>query len=131
MYKQLLRLQGETNAYMHIYSYIHKYISHTFFQWPLQPLFGPGPFLSSVIIFTQTVGPSQGRYLDTGQYKHRINAYTNIHAFNGIRTHDPNVRAREDSLCPRPRSHCDRQNTIILHTYIYRIGRQTRSSWKK
>jgi hypothetical protein len=27
----------------------------------------------------------------------RINAYTDINAFSGIRTHDPNVRASEDS----------------------------------
>jgi hypothetical protein len=29
------------------------------------------------------------------------------HALIGIRTHDPSFRAREDSSCLRPRSHCD------------------------
>jgi hypothetical protein len=43
--------------------------------------------------------------------KHRTNAHThtqNIHALSGIRTHDPSVRAREDSSCLRPRGYCDR-----------------------
>jgi hypothetical protein len=33
---------------------------------------------------------------------------TAIHVLSGIRTHDPSVRAREESLCFRPRGHCDR-----------------------
>jgi hypothetical protein len=36
--------------------------------------------------------------------------YTDIHALSGIRTHDPSVRAGEDSSCLRPRCHCDRLN---------------------
>jgi hypothetical protein len=52
--------------------------------------------------------PSQGRYLNTGQHKHRINAYTpNIHALNEIRTHDPGVRANEDISHLRPLGYCD------------------------
>jgi hypothetical protein len=31
----------------------------------------------------------------------------NIHAFSGIRTHDPSVRASEDSSCFRQRGYCD------------------------
>jgi hypothetical protein len=69
-------------------------------------LFGPWPLLQFVVIFTQTVGllgllisPSQGRYLHTGQHKHRINAHTDIRALNGIRIHNPSVRASEDSSC--------------------------------
>jgi hypothetical protein len=34
--------------------------------------------------------------------------YTNIHALSGIRTHDPRVRASEDSSYLRPRGHCSR-----------------------
>jgi hypothetical protein len=30
-----------------------------------------------------------------------------MHALSGIRAHDPSVRAGEDSLCLRPRGHCD------------------------
>jgi hypothetical protein len=71
-------------------------------QWLYSPLLGPG-FFSFVVFFTQSVGllgrvisPSCGRYLHTGQHKHRINAHTNILALSGIRTHDPSVRASED-----------------------------------
>jgi hypothetical protein len=86
-----------------------------------QPFYfvGLGRFFSS-LIYTQSVGllgrgitPSQGRYLHTGQHKHRINAYTDIHALSGIRTHDPSVRASEYSTCLRPRCHCDRQKWNI------------------
>jgi hypothetical protein len=53
--------------------------------------------------------PSQSCYLHTGQQKHILNAHTDIHAVSGIRTHDPSVRASEDSSCLRPRGHCDQQ----------------------
>jgi hypothetical protein len=50
-------------------------------------------FLISISWCTQSVGllgrrisPSQGRYLHTGQHRHRLNAHTDIHAH---RTHDP------------------------------------------
>jgi hypothetical protein len=33
----------------------------------------------------------------------------NIHALSGIRTHDPSVRASEESSCLRSRGYCDRQ----------------------
>jgi hypothetical protein len=36
------------------------------------------------------------------------NKHTDIHALSGIRTHNPSVRANEDSSCLRPRRHCDR-----------------------
>jgi hypothetical protein len=83
-------------------------------------LLGTGLFLVSfVIFFSQTEGllgrvisPSQGRYLHTGQHKHRINAHTDIHALSGIRTHDPSFRTSEDSSCLRTRGHRDRQGTI-------------------
>jgi hypothetical protein len=59
----------------------------------LQPFVGPWPLLQfgNLCFFTQSVGllgrvinPLQGRYLHTGQHKHRINAYTHIHGFSGI-----------------------------------------------
>jgi hypothetical protein len=40
---------------------------------------------------------TQGHYLNAGQNKHIIN--TNVNALIGIRTHDPNVLADEDSSC--------------------------------
>jgi hypothetical protein len=80
-----------------------------------QNFVGPWSLLQFRNFFTQTVGllglvisPSQGRYLHTGQHKHRINADTDIHALSEIRTHDPSVRASKDYLCLRPLGHCDR-----------------------
>jgi hypothetical protein len=50
------------------------------------------------------------------------NKRTDIHALSAIRTHDPSNRASEDSLCLRPRSHCDGLLTYIhacMHKYTY------------
>jgi hypothetical protein len=60
--------------------------------------------------------------LDLGRFLGFLNLYTvtqnkrtntYIHALNGIRTHDPSVRASEDSSCLRPRGHCDQQWELI------------------
>jgi hypothetical protein len=80
--------------------------------WLYSPLLGIGGFSVSWS-YTQSVGllgreisESQGLYLYTEKHKHRINAYNkDIHALNGIRTHDLSVRASEDSSCLRPRGH--------------------------
>jgi hypothetical protein len=81
----------------------------------LKPFVGSWPLLQFRNLFTHMVqllgrgiSPSQGRYLHTGQHKHRINAHTDIRALNGIRTHDPSIQASEDSSCRGPRGHCDR-----------------------
>jgi hypothetical protein len=94
-------------------------ISDYFFSVALPAHSGPRPLLQFRNHFSQSVGllgrvisPSQGRYLYTGQHKHRINAYIhtpNIHALSGIRTHDPSVRASENSSCLRPRCYCDQR----------------------
>jgi hypothetical protein len=70
----------------------------------LQPSVGPWPHFQFLDLFTQSVGllgrgisPSQVRYLHT-EHKHRINAH-DIHVSSGILTHDPSVRAVEDSSC--------------------------------
>jgi hypothetical protein len=115
---QLVTNAVATHGTMHglriifIHSFIH--------QWLYNPLLGPGLFFSSVIIFTQSVwpvrwviSPSQGRYLDTGQHEHRIDLHTNIRALSWIRTHDPSVRAGEDSSCLKPRGHYDRREVLI------------------
>jgi hypothetical protein len=70
-----------------------------FFSMALPPFQGPRLLFSSVIIL-QTVGllervisPLRGRYLNTGQLKQKKRIHKqNIHALNGIRTHDPRVR---------------------------------------
>jgi hypothetical protein len=99
------------------------------YQWFYSPLLGPGLFFSFVIFFTQSVGllgrvfsPSQGRYLYTGQHKHTINAYTDIRALSGIRTHDSNVRATEDSSQHRPRGHRDQQNIAFKNAKFCEVA---------
>jgi hypothetical protein len=96
-----------------------------FFSMALPAHSGPRPLFQFRNHFSQTVGllgrvtsPSQGRYLNTGQHKYRINARTDIHALNGIRTHDPSVRAREDSSYLRPRGYCDRHIWLIGVKYV-------------
>jgi hypothetical protein len=56
----------------------HQEVNSFIHQWFYSPLLGPGLLFSFVFFFTQTVGllgrvisPSQGRYLHTGQHKHR------------------------------------------------------------
>jgi hypothetical protein len=87
----------------------------------LQPFLGTSYLLQFHNLFTQTIGlfgrgisPSQGLCLHAGQHKHRINAYTDFHALSGIRTHDPSVRASEDSPRLRPRDHYDRMLRLKL-----------------
>jgi hypothetical protein len=72
-------------------------------QWLYSHLLGPGLFFSFVILFTQMVG-LLGRGISQSQGRH---LHTDIHAFSGIRTHDPSVRAGEHNSYLRPRSHCD------------------------
>jgi hypothetical protein len=58
-------------------------------------------FSQTVELLELVISPSQGRYLHTGQHKHWINRIhtPNIHALSEIRTHDPSVRASEESSC--------------------------------
>jgi hypothetical protein len=44
----------------------------------------------------------------TTQTQNKSIHIANIHALGRIRTHDPSVRASEDSSCHRPRGYCDR-----------------------
>jgi hypothetical protein len=66
-----------------------------------QPFDGPWllqfrSFLVQLVgLLGRVISPSQDRYLNTGQHKHRINAHTGIYTLSGIRTHDPSVRASE------------------------------------
>jgi hypothetical protein len=91
-----------------LWSFIH--------QWLYNTLFGPWPLLQFRNLF-YTVGRDslyewsalRKAAACTGQHKHRINAYTDIHALSGLRTHDPSFRGSEDSLRHRLRYHCDRR----------------------
>jgi hypothetical protein len=81
----------------------------------LQPFFGPW-------LLFQFLGPIHSQYdsLDGVSARRKASIYTqnntnteqthtDIHALSGIRTHDPSVRASEDSSFLRLRGHCDRQ----------------------
>jgi hypothetical protein len=103
-------------TYLHTYppTYLHIYRS-TALCWTSAAFSVSYSYTQSVGFLRRRISPSQGRYLHTEQHKHRINAYTNIHTLSGIRTHDPSVRANEDSSCLRPRGHCDR---LSVHLHI-------------
>jgi hypothetical protein len=62
---------------------LHPSENSIFFSMALPANSGPRPLIQFCNHFSQTVGPlglvirpSQGRYLNKGQHKHRINAYT-------------------------------------------------------
>jgi hypothetical protein len=67
-------------------------------------------YIQSVGLLGRGISRSQGRYLHAEQHKHRKITHTNIQPWNGIRTHDPVVRAGEDVPCLRPRARCDRSH---------------------
>jgi hypothetical protein len=80
-------------------------------------LFGPWPLFQ----FPNPIHSRQN-FFDGGSARRKAATYTqnntnteqthtDIHASSGIRTHDPSVRASEDSSCPRPRGQCDRPDT--------------------
>jgi hypothetical protein len=57
------------------------------------------------------IGPMQGLYLHrTTQHR---KTWTHIHASSRIRTHDPSVRAAEDSTCLRPLGHWDQRVVYV------------------
>jgi hypothetical protein len=101
-------------------SSVHIFQVLFFFQWLFQPIQCPGLLFSSVIILHR-------RYDSLGDWAVRrkaaaytqdntnTNVYTDIHALSGIRTHDPRVRAREDSSCLRRRGYCDRHSKFLLY----------------
>jgi hypothetical protein len=65
----------------------------------------------SVGLLGRGISPSQGHYL----HKHKINA--DIHALNGISTHDLNVWASKGSSYHRLRGHCDQ----LLEDYSLKL----------
>lgn len=46
------------------------------------------------------------------------NKRTDIHAFNGIRTYDPRVRAEKDNSCIKLRVHCDRVTSELIFMHL-------------
>jgi hypothetical protein len=93
----------------------------------LQHFVGPWPLLQFRNLYTQTVGPlgrvislSRGLCLHIEQHKHRVNAQIDIRDLSGIRTHNPSVRASEDSSCLRPRGHCDRHHGYLATEFKHK-----------
>jgi hypothetical protein len=91
----------------------------TYLFMALESFVGPWPFFQVLNLFTHSVGllgrgtsPSQDRYLNTGQHKHRIKAHRHSY-LKWNRTHEPSVWAGEDGSCLRPRGHC---YTALLHS---------------
>jgi hypothetical protein len=83
------------------------------FSMPLQAHSEPRPliqfrnhFLQAVGLLGRVISPSQGRYLNTGQHKDRINAYTHQTSMPWV-GFELTIRASEDSSCLRPRDYCD------------------------
>jgi hypothetical protein len=80
----------------------------------LQPFVGPWPLLqfrnhfytdgSTLWTSDQTISRPLPRHRAT---QTQNKPHTDICALSGIRTHDPIVRASEDSSCTRPRGRCD------------------------
>jgi hypothetical protein len=57
----------------------------------------------TVGLFGRVISSSQGLYLNTGQHKHRkTHTHTKHPCPEWIRTHDPGLRASEDSTYLRP-----------------------------
>jgi hypothetical protein len=77
------------------------------FCWTFAAFSVSWSFTQSVGLLGRGISQSQGRYLNTGQQKHRL--HTGIHASSEIRTHDPSAWPGEGSSCLRPRDHCDRR----------------------
>jgi hypothetical protein len=96
----------------------------------LQPFAGPWPLFQFHNLF-YTVGRTPwtnnqpvARPLPTQDNTNRINANTDIHALSGIRTHNPSVRASEDSSCLRPRGRCYWRGfyqSLKLSTHSFRV----------
>jgi hypothetical protein len=90
------------------------------------PLLDCGSFFSFLILYKvgylgRGMSPSQGLYLNTEEDKQRTNAHNkDIHVLSGIQTHDPSVRASEDSSFFRRHSHCDRRLKYVPAVLILR-----------
>jgi hypothetical protein len=81
------------------YYYYYYYYGFTALCWALAAF----PFLNPIHSWSTPWTGDQpvARPLPTRRTTHN----TGIHALIGIRTHDPSVRASEDSSCLRPRGH--------------------------
>jgi hypothetical protein len=84
-----------------------------------------GCFFSFLILYTVGRIPCTGeqpvaRPLPTHRTRQTQNKSTHIHALSRIRTHDPRVRASEDSPRLRPRDHMGHMYTYIKQTVTFK-----------
>jgi hypothetical protein len=102
------------------------------FSFSLLPLWSIR-LISQLIDYSYTVGllgwvisSSQGLYTQDNTNTEKRTYTPNIHALSAIRTHDPGLRASEDSTCLRPLDYRDRQR--ILYVSSKPIGPNTDAS---
>jgi len=60
------------------------------------------------------ISPTQGLYLRVTTQHRKTQTHTHIYASRGIRTHDPSVRAAEDSTSLRLRGHWGRSKFVVF-----------------
>jgi hypothetical protein len=111
-----------------------------FFSMALPAYSGPRPLIQFLNHFSQTVGllgrmisPSQGRYLNTGQDKHRINTYTHQTSIPWV-GFEPTIPTSERAKTVHD---LDRAATVIgamwvwLYNKIMQTARRSHTkSWK-
>jgi hypothetical protein len=131
---------GIFSVFVHHYAIVRDQVSHpyetacilrfsTFFRDRITPLPCLSIYSSTALCWSSAVFSvflsltrSVG-IVDGGSARRKAATYTqdstnieythkDIHASSGIRTHNPNVRASEDSSRLRPRGHCDRHTTM-------------------
>jgi hypothetical protein len=94
----------------------------------LQPFVGPWPlfqFLDPIYRVSGTPWTGDqpvARPLPTHRTTQTQNNNRDIHAFSGILTYDPSVRATEDSSCLRPRGHCDRHEVYMKRSNLIALS---------
>jgi hypothetical protein len=93
----------------------------------LQPPWALASSFSFMMIFTDSKTPLTSDQLvarplpihRTTQTQNKHIHTPNIHALSVIRTHDPSVRASEESTCLRPLGYCDRQPGLLAEVIFF------------
>jgi hypothetical protein len=93
-------------TYLSIYLslFIYLFVCLSIYLWLYSRSMDLGRFFSFLVFYTVGRIPSTGdQPLTRPPPTHKHRTSENIYASSGIRTHDPSVRAGEDTLCLRPR----------------------------
>jgi hypothetical protein len=83
-------------------------------------------FSQSIELHGRGISPLEGRYLNTEQYKRRINAHRHPRLL-WVSTHDPSVLAGEDGSCLRPRGHCGDMWSLLVE---WKLTGETQLLWE-